>query len=345
MRDMNASFILFIYLCTYTFISFVEVTLCKYPSTVSARPSRGLCENNKKSMSRHGNFCKGLGIDLIQAAKNELAFLEEVDEYRNLCNGPVVREAIRRYELLWLPLAANSRHYSSSQLAAPLDIAWVWHVHMLAPYYYEQDCLNILGKVIDHSPLNSTHRCQGLNRAEKFWRQAYPAKPFVVDFTKPPTMVKNYQSKIQYNLEEACSRQFKFYYQVSLPHYKDDLFLKKAVERYEHHLRLKSAHPDVFMVPCYDVDLIWHAHQLHPLNYSQTTTELLGKTLHHDDTETGRAPGSKLCESEVKTRAVWEAEGLRFARPGTLYRGEQPDPMQPRSKWLLCSTRAFRISL
>ena len=285
-------------------------------------------------MSWHGKFCQRLGIDLIRATRNELAFLEEVDEYRNLYRGPVVREAIRRYELLWLPLTANSRHYSSSQLAAPLDVAWVWHVHMLAPYYYAQDCLNIVGKLIDHSPLDRRQRYLGLRRAEKLWRQAYPGERFVVDFTKPPTVMTKYQSKIQYNLEEACSRQFKFYYQVSLPHYRDDLFLEKAVERYEHHLRLKSAHPDVFMVPCYDVDLIWHAHQLHPLNYRQTTKELLGKTLHHDDTETSRTPGSKLYDSEMNTRAVWKANGLHFARPGAMYRGEPPDPVRAKPKWL-----------
>ena len=284
-------------------------------------------------MSRDTTFCQRIGIDLVQAAKNELAILEEIAEYPNLGSGPVVREAIRRYELLWLPLASEY-----SLRAAPLDIARVWHVHMLAPYHYQHDCINILGKVLNHSPLDRTQRYLdpdgGLPLAEKLWRQVYPAEPFDIDLTKPPTMVTNYKSKIQCNLEEACSRQFKFFYQVSLPHYKDDVFLEKAVERYGYHLWLISSHADVFMVPCYDVDLIWHAHQLHPLNYMRKTTELLGKPLNHDDTERGRTPGSKLYESEMKTRAVWEAEGLRFARPGAMYRGEPPDPTPPRPKWL-----------
>ena len=181
---------------------------------------------------------------------------------------------------------------------------------MLSPFYYEQDCLNILAKVLDHSPLDTMQRQRGLQKAEQLWLAYYPAEPFEIDLTKPPTVVTDYPSKIQYNLEAACSRQFKFYYQVSLPHYRDDLFLEEAVERYGYHLRLKRLHPDVFMVPCYDFDLIWHAHQLHPLNYRQTTTELLGRLLHHDDTTTGWAPGSKLYNSERETRAVWEAAGL-----------------------------------
>ena len=204
---------------------------------------------------------------------------------------------------------------------------------MLAPHYYEQDCLNIVNEVLDHSPFDV--RSRYVTRCD-LWREAYPEEPFEIDLTKPPAVVTNYQSKIRYNLEEACSRQFKFFYQVSLPHYRDDLFLKKAVERYEHYLRIKRCHPDVVMVPSHDVELIWHAHQLHPLNYRQTTTELLGKPLHQDDTETGRTPGSTLYESEMTARAasVWEEEGLRFAKSGAAYRGDPPDPMPTPPKFL-----------
>ena len=271
------------------------------------------------------------GIDLIQAAKNELAFLEEVAKYPNLRAGPLLREAIRRYEQLWLPLAA--RHSTHSQMAAPLDIAWVWHVHMLAPYHYEKDCANVVSKIVDHSPLDVSQRQEGLQNAERLWRKAFPAEPFEVDLNNPPTVVINYQSRIQYKLEEGCLRQFKFYYQVSLPHYRDDQFLSQAVDRYEHHLHLKSQHLNVFMVPCYDFDLIWHVHQLHPLNYRHATEMILGKPLHHDDTETSRTPGSKLYDSEIKTREVWAASGKSFFKPGAMYRGDPPEPRPPRSKW------------
>jgi len=278
-------------------------------------------------------FTQGLGIDLIQAAKNELEFLKLVDDYPALCKGPVVKNAIRRYELFWLPFA--SRFGSSPALqAAPLDIAWVWHVHMLAPFYYEQDCPNIVSTVLDHAPLNSIQRNLSLLSTRHRWIKTYPGEPFEVDLTNPPPVFAEYRSRIQYNLEEACYRQFKFYYQVSLPHFSDDLFLNSAVKRYEHHLQLKRLHPEVFMVPCYDFDLIWHAHQLHPLNYKHTTKELLGKSLHHDDRATGRTPGSKLYDAEIKTRSVWEKAGLRFPKAGAMYRGDPPDPSPTTPNWL-----------
>lgn len=278
-------------------------------------------------------FTQGLGIDLIQAAKNELEFLKLVDDHPTLCKGPVVKNAIRRYELFWLPFASRLRSSLTLQ-AAPLDIEWVWHVHMLAPFYYEQDCLNIVSIVLDHAPLDDTQRTLSLLPTRHLWNKTYPGEPFEVDLTNPPPVLKEHRSRIQYNLEEACYRQFKFYYQVSLPHYSDDLFLKSAVNRYEHHLQLKRLHPEVFMVPCYDFDLIWHAHQLHPLNYRQATRELLGKPLHHDDTATGRTPGSKLFDAEMKTRSVWEEAGLHFPKAGAMYRGDPPDPTPPTPNWL-----------
>ena len=296
------------------------------------KPHLSLDGQRLLKMSREKNFSQTLGIDLIQAAKDELEFLKLVDEFPNLCKGPVVKNAIRRYELYWLPFAAGSGTVSFQ--AAPLDIAWVWHAHMLAPYHYEQDCLNIIFTVLDHSPLNSTQRNMALQLTKDRWYEVYPEEPFEVDLTKPTTLLTDYQSRIQYNLEEACYRQFKFYYQVSLPHFSDDLFLKSAVERYEHHLQLKRLHPDVLMVSCYDFELIWRAHQLHPLNYKHTITELLGKPLHHDDTTTGRTLGAKFYDSEMNTRAVWDAAGLRFAKAGAMYRGDPPDPSPPTPKWL-----------
>ena len=188
--------------------------------------------------------------------------------------------------------------------------------------------------MLDHSPLNNSQRNLGVRLAERHWLKAYQWEPFEVDLTKPPTVLTEYRSRIQYNLEEAFYRQFKLYYQVSLPHYSDDLFLKSAVERYEHHLQLKKLNPEVFMAPCYDFDLIWHAHQLYPLNYTYTTTDLLGKPLNHNDTVTGRTPGTKLYDSEKKTRAVWEAAEIQLAKPGAMYRGDPPDPRPATSKFL-----------
>ena len=278
-------------------------------------------------------FYQKLGLDLVQATQNELDFLQQVDECPSLYKSSALKNAIRRYEVFWLPLAAREG-YGSRFLAAPLDIAWVWHVHMLSPYNYEQDCLNCVSKIVDHVPLGDLERKRGLEKARYLWEREYSDEPFDVDLSQSQIVQMDCSnSKIQYDLERACYRQSKFYYQVSLPHYRDAKFLEKAVERYEHHVMFNKQNPGVFVVPCYDFDLIWHVHQLHPVNYNQATKRFLGQVLHHDDSATSRSPGSLLCDSEEKTRSLWKAAGLQFALPGTMYRGDRPDPVPPRSRW------------
>jgi hypothetical protein len=39
-------------------------------------------------------------------------------------------------------------------------------------------------------------------------------------------------SKLTYDIAAAASRQSVFYYQVSLPHYRDPVFIRAAIQRY-----------------------------------------------------------------------------------------------------------------
>jgi len=109
------------------------------------------------------------------------------------------------------------------------------------------------------------------------WKQFYPSEPFKVNLTTYVGHVPDFESKIEYDITAACGRERVFYYQVSLPHYGDRKFLTRALERYKHHLVVKQQNPDLFFVPCYDFDLIWHAHQVHPLIYQKDTTKVIGK--------------------------------------------------------------------
>ena len=210
------------------------------------------------------------------------------------------------------------------KVAAPLDIAWVWHVHMLSPINYEKDCNEIVSTLVDHKILVGEKRKKGLERAMVLWKELYPTEPFEVDLTAPVSNAPGFKSRIQYDIAAACSRQRTFYYQVSLPHYGDKKFLTRALERYKQHLMLKQQNPDMFLVPCYDFDLIWHAHQVHPLIYKNDTTKILGRVLNHDDSVNDRRPGSKLTTSEAATRKKWKVVGQEFAVNGAMFRGEPP---------------------
>ena len=71
----------------------------------------------------------------------------------------------------------------TEEIAAPLDIAWVWHVHMLSPVSYEKDCNEVVSTLVDHKVLVGNKRKRGLEKARVLWKQLYPSEPFEVDLT------------------------------------------------------------------------------------------------------------------------------------------------------------------
>ncbi|KAK8748484.1 hypothetical protein OTU49_015819, partial [Cherax quadricarinatus] len=274
-------------------------------------------------------------LNLIRAAQRELQFLYFVNRHPALYHGTLVKSAIQRYELLWLPLAANC---TEKILAPPSDVHWVWYVHMLAPEHYVRDCHNIVGQIVDHKLFKLKALKKAHKRTRKLWMEMYPDEPFdvILDGSQPVSL-SQYTSLISYDLEAAVGRQSAFYYQVSLPHCLTKPFLKEAVERYKKFIYLKSTHPSEFLVPCYDMDIIWHAHMVHPKKYQKDTHRVLGKTLNHDDSVNDRSPGSKLTTSDGSTRRLWaQAFGETFSRNGSMFRGDPPscviEPIPPELK-------------
>lgn len=252
-----------------------------------------------------------------------MEFLREVNQHTALCVKETVQNTRRRYEKLWLPLAAE---HAEERLAAPLDIEWLWHCHLLCPVTYIRDCEELFGGLINHRLFRSHDREHALKRSKHLWDAKYKNEPFEVDLTEEKMLEASSEIKmdsdISYDLEAAVSRQGNFYYNVSLPHYLDHRFLTLAVQRYQKFLFLRKNSYKLFIVPCYDQDLIWHTHQLHPFAYKEDTVRLLGKILFHDDTTVDRSPNSKLTLSTIDTRRLWqEMYHEDFNTPGAMYRG------------------------
>ena len=112
----------------------------------------------------------------------------------------------------------------------------------------------------------------------------------------------------------------------------NDIFLKEAVARYKGFLHLIKRNKErsirQFCVPTYDIDLIWHAHQLHPALYCKDTTAICGMLLEHDDTDSDRTEGTKLDVGFMETTKQWEeVYGVRYWRAGVMYRGNAPSPI------------------
>jgi hypothetical protein len=88
--------------------------------------------------------------NLAARVRKELDFLSEVDELGDTLYHPtIIRLAVARYELLWLPLWNHTTSHALHQLNPPLDIAFVWHTHCLCPvrceaYVYSMLCSRLI---------------------------------------------------------------------------------------------------------------------------------------------------------------------------------------------------------
>ncbi|CAA7019781.1 unnamed protein product [Microthlaspi erraticum] len=273
-----------------------------------------------------------ISVDLFAAAKKQLHFLETVDRNRCLYEGPALEKAIYRYNACWLPLLAKHSDSSSvteGPLVPPLDCEWIWHCHRLNPVRYKTDCEQLYGRVLDNASVVSSVNGNSKLKTEALWKTLYPEEPYDLDVSERSSALENCT---KYDLVSAVKRQSPFYYQVSRSHVKNETFLQEAVARYKGFLYLIKKNKEKslrrFCVPTYDVDLIWHTHQLHPESYSNDMVKLLGKVLEHDDTDTDRGKGKKLDTGFTTTTSQWEETfGRRYWKAGAMYRGNTPSPL------------------
>ncbi|EEC68555.1 hypothetical protein OsI_36873 [Oryza sativa Indica Group] len=119
---------------------------------------------------------------------------------------------------------------------------------------------------------------------------------------------------------------------VDTPTMHDQRFLEEALARYKGFLYLIKTNQEnkmkLFRVPTYDVDVIWHTHQLHPATYCHDMLKLIGRVLEHDDTDDDRSEGKKLDTGFSGTTKQFEnAFGARYWKAGAMYRGNLPSPV------------------
>ncbi|KAH7331153.1 hypothetical protein KP509_20G017300 [Ceratopteris richardii] len=277
-----------------------------------------------------------LGGSLIPAALQLLRFLRDVDQHPCLYRGPAVSQAIRRYEDFWLPLL--NQHNATFPLHPPLDCAWIWHVHRLNPIAYARDCEMLFGRLLDVSCKAHDDKSDSVELTRGLWEQRFPDESYDLDLSRfqydaqwVPHMQPENATRIEYNLAAAVMRQQGFFYQVSQSHFEDERFLEAAQQRYKAFLHLfKITEFKMFLVPTYDIDLMWHAHQLHPKTYIEDLTNFLGRVLEHDDSDSDRSPGQKLDKGFHETCELWlQNYGDVYERAGAMYRGLPPAPVPP----------------
>ena len=150
-----------------------------------------------------------LTLDLTETAKMELRFLKNIHDRKIYYDPDVIKCAIYRYEECWLPLLRSNADLGLRK-GPPLDVHWVWHVHMLSPTKYAEDCKRLHGAVFDH-------RLGAEESAKEEWEGAYPEEPFHLssrDVEGRRDIWGKHSSNISYDLLGAALRQKVFFYQV-----------------------------------------------------------------------------------------------------------------------------------
>ncbi|XP_046558329.1 uncharacterized protein LOC124267451 [Haliotis rubra] len=262
-----------------------------------------------------------VGVE-VQSVLNHLAFLEEVDKQQEMIEGSSLQGAIERYSRYWLPLASK---HPEEVLAAPLDIEWVWHCHMLVPLTYQEDCISRVGQVVPHKHLDPTERKEIMAKTQDLWDKAYPGVPFL---TQPMSTnagpAGHHISRVTSDIVSTSAKHRQFYYQVSLPHYRDKQFILKSFERYKKFIHLQKMNPSAVLAPAVDIDLIWQTHLLDPLDYRVDTERILGHLLDYDISIYATRDMTEVSNAEKLTRTLWEKEFVleKLDATGAVYRGD-----------------------
>ena len=225
--------------------------------------------------------------------------------------GEELNQAIIVYASSWLPALNNYDDAVGLELPA-LDVAWVWHLHKTDPTSYHRDCIRWYGRILDvpsgASPFRHSSR-----------------------LSSPPNLHCNVNCPhLDFDFAErivsSAKNQSSFLWHVNWPEYEDDSFLEDSVQRYGMMLALMNQHPGQFIVPTYDIDIIWHTHLAFPCRYIEDCRRLAGRDVNHDD-QVGedRSPGGFLTTSTAKTELLWNSTfSSPWRKEGGMYRGEPP---------------------
>ena len=240
-------------------------------------------------------------LSLLLPTLSYLRFLTRLSQCACL---PSLNVARWRYIIFWLPL---KKKYPDEKLEPPVDILWVWVLHMLNPDAYRKDCIRIFGTIItNHCADDENERECMCDSARELWIQHYDT-PFEINQDIQDTHTTH---TLSVDLEEEAICLRKFYYQVSLPHYKSVKFIQAATQRYEKLLLQTQAAP--FILSTYDIILVMHAHMLQPQLFYKDCMNLRSSLFTEHDFHYYHSPR--------EPNHVFETL-QSLALPGSMYRG------------------------
>lgn len=139
-----------------------------------------------------------ISVDLVEAARRSEHFPSDWSPEK-------VRRAVERYEK-FLRLAAK---HPGATIAPTRDIDEMWHLHMLSPRAYYNDCIRLMGRILDHDggfgqdPGERPILGASFNQTATLWEQEY-GESYVGELPPSETTVKCWHD-CQGRCWHACS--------------------------------------------------------------------------------------------------------------------------------------------
>ena len=173
---------------------------------------------------------------------------------------------------------------------------------------------------------------------QALWKKVFPHENFFLENQDEDDQTSSLNTREEtttstdtmlgtFDVLDSCERQSAFLWQVSGERYCDDDFLFEGIENYEKFLNLMKSNPrPKFLVPTYQIDLMWHTHMLTSItNYHMDCVRITGSIVEHDDSLTDRTEGEVLDVNFKATKKLWYKEyGDGYSVRGGMYRGEPP---------------------
>ncbi|XP_024005248.1 glycine-rich domain-containing protein 1 isoform X2 [Eutrema salsugineum] len=217
-----------------------------------------------------------IGADIVSAARRLISLLRSVGDCQWLHHPPVIAEAIRRYDELWMPLISDLTVGSKPpMILPPLDVEWVWFCHSLNPVSYRDYCLKKFSKLIGKPAIyDEENEDYAVLQCEKIWVTRYPEESFEnrADPDSPePVSSSNEDIKTEVEKQRFLWEKF------SAPYMSESVYLIAARLRYKGFLLIlhKFKEEITRLLPASDILLMWLTHQSYPTIYTEDVDEML----------------------------------------------------------------------
>ncbi|QCE07305.1 hypothetical protein DEO72_LG9g2324 [Vigna unguiculata] len=217
-----------------------------------------------------------LGIDLVSAARRNIAFLRSVADSVWLHHTSIMVEAVRRYHDFWMPLIADLTLPDSAPpvILPALDVQWVWFCHTLNPVSYREYCETRFSKLIGRAGIfDEENREYALMRGMEIWSSRYPFESFENEASSDSqdsggevvggSLKEGVFKEVEKQRLSLCSMFVE-------PYRSEVVYLIAARQRYRAFLFMLQRFAHEFssrFVPASDILLMWLTHQSYPTVY------------------------------------------------------------------------------